>query len=102
MVKKVVRNGMVAVLYSPGYGAGWSTWEGEYFEEIMYSPEVVAWVEGGKTGDLVLPRHLSNVYMGGAYQLEIKWLPEGTEFVVDEYDGSESIKIQDNIGWHRA
>lgn len=102
MVEKVIRGGLVAVLYSPGYGAGWSTWEGEYEEEILYSPEAVAWVEGGKEGDLVLPEHLSDVYMGGADQLEIKWLPEGTAFQIDEYDGWESLFMRDDSGWFVA
>ena len=35
MVEKLERDGKVAILYSPGYGAGWSTWnddnDGEYF-----------------------------------------------------------------------
>lgn len=27
---KVIRDGMVAVIYSPGYGAGWSSWNRDY------------------------------------------------------------------------
>jgi hypothetical protein len=30
-------------------------------------------------------------YAGGARDLRIEWLPIGTLFRVDEYDGSESI-----------
>ena len=33
-IEKVVRDGKVAVLVSPGYGAGWSTWNICLAEEI--------------------------------------------------------------------
>ena len=39
----------------------------------------------------------SNVYCGGAIDLEIEWLPEGTPFIINEYDGSESIDTYDNM-----
>lgn len=47
--KRVVRDGKVAVLVSPGYGAGWSTWAAG--EEVMFCPEIVAAVEAKKTLD---------------------------------------------------
>lgn len=33
----------------------------------------------------------------GADQLQIEWLPEGTAFQIDEYDGSESIITLSNL-----
>jgi hypothetical protein len=27
------------------------------------------------------------------------WVPEGTLFRVNEYDGSESIEIQEDVSW---
>ena len=32
-----------------------------------------------------------DVYCGGTNNLIIKWVPVGTRFRIDEYDGSESI-----------
>jgi hypothetical protein len=29
-------------------------------------------------------------------------LPEGTEFVINEYDGSETLEIKSDIVWHKA
>jgi len=90
-MEKVIRDGKVAVLYSPGYGAGWSTWGGGV--ERIFHPPTVAWVEGGKVGPcpyLVVDPY---GYMGGANDLEIEWLPIGTVFEIDEYDGSESIRV---------
>jgi hypothetical protein len=31
--------------------------------------------------------------------LQVKWIPEGTLFKVNEYDGSESIELKENEYW---
>ena len=41
-------------------------------------------------------------YFGGAEDLVIEWMPMGTEFEVDEYDGSESIRYKENEYWITA
>lgn len=105
MQDKVIRGGMVAVLVSPGFGAGWSSWaSAEYKKWALFSPSVVAWVEGGKKEpiDSLVVRELGDpayFYTGGAKDLEIEWVPEGTPFIVDEYDGSESLKIHGGMDW---
>jgi hypothetical protein len=43
---KVIRDGKVAVLYSPGYGAGWYSWHDN--EELLYDPVIVDMVESKK------------------------------------------------------
>ena len=48
MVNKVIRGGKVAVLYSPGYGAGWSTWGSEHKEILLFHPRLVEAVEKGE------------------------------------------------------
>lgn len=30
---------------------------------------------------------------GGADQLEVEWIEEGTRFEIHEYDGSESVRV---------
>ena len=48
MVRKVNDEGRVAVLISPGFGAGWSTWAGEeYAEEVLFDPGLVQLVVNG-------------------------------------------------------
>lgn len=98
-VEKVVRDGNVAVLVSPGFGAGWSTWNSRHADVLLFHPKLVAWVESGKSGDVdALLAELLGLpeselpYAGGASDLEIEWLQEGTAFTVEEYDGSESIR----------
>lgn len=41
-MEKVINNGEVAVLYSPGYGAGWYTWGAPL--ELVFHPKIVEMV----------------------------------------------------------
>ena len=99
-MEKVIRDGKVAVCYSPGFGAGWSTWTDDDFRGIaLFHHKIVEWIENGKTGDIdaIMSKIIGNEYFytGGAKDLEIEWLPVGTRFYVHEYDGSESIVTSD-------
>jgi hypothetical protein len=132
--KEVDGEKCVAVLYSPGYGAGWYTWH--YVEELLYDAEVVKIVEkmmgieekyldAKKRGDLGATFALkgsyetlvervekyvqenydkdgSDIYIGGASQLTIAWVPVGQKFRITEYDGSESIQYPENEEWMTA
>jgi hypothetical protein len=31
--------------------------------------------------------------------LEVEWMPVGTEFKINEYDGAESIEYKENNNW---
>ena len=100
-MEKVIKDGKVAVLYSPGYGAGWYTWN-QCNEELLFNPKVVEMVEQGKVNQINkdwVKKNLGidNVYCGGAESLHIQWIPQGTAFTIDEYDGNESIELLDDI-----
>ena len=46
--EKVVRDGKVAVLISPGFGAGWSTWaDDEISEFVLFHKDLVEMAEEG-------------------------------------------------------
>ena len=102
-MNKVIRDGNVAILYSPGFGAGWYTWNQEY-PEIIFDPSIVKLVEKGKLEELTTYMKLKypDMYLGGLEDLEVKWLPIGTKFRIDEYDGSESIELLGDIDWLEA
>lgn len=107
MVNKVIRDGKVAVLVSPGFGAGWSTWGSEHANIVLFHPEIVKWVEEGKKGDIeeIIKEILgpdAYFYTGGARDLEIEWLPIGTLFQITEYDGSETLKTMKDTNWKTA
>jgi hypothetical protein len=103
-MNKVIRDGKVAVLVSPGFGAGWYTWN--YLNpEILFDPFIVKMVEDktdSKTIELYCEEKYPNGYFGGADDLTIQWLPVGTAFRIHEYDGSESVEIRDDITWNIA
>jgi hypothetical protein len=42
------------------------------------------------------------IYDGGMQDLEIEWLPVGTEFIIKEHDGAETIEIKNDIIWYTA
>ena len=111
-MNKVIRDGKVAVLYSPGFGSGWYTWntlrgdDDEQCIQLIFDPVLVELVEKRngdnydeitdaikKRGEEILPEG----YFGGACDLEIKWLPVGTKFRIEEYDGSESITTTEEL-----
>ncbi len=116
-MKKVIRNGLVAVLYSPGFGAGWSTWStvNGHGHELVFDPNVVALVEDRDNGKITNEQLVqlvesycerkygkNEVYCGGVDDLQIEWIPEGTQFKINEYDGSESIEYKENDYWVTA
>ena len=46
-MRKEIRDGKVAVLYSPSFGAGWSTWNSirDGGDALMFDPSIVYMVE---------------------------------------------------------
>lgn len=116
-MNKLVRDGKVAVLYSPGYGAGWSTWcsiRGNN-TELVFEPTIVSLVEDRDSGKItdsqlveLVDSYCKNkygeyeVYCGGVEDLKIEWIPVGTQFKIVEYDGSESIEFKENEYWITA
>lgn len=115
-LRKEIRNGLVAVLYSPGYGAGWSTWNHEIGDQLIFDPSIVYMVEEmHKEPDDKdkVESWFQNImayckvnypegYFGGADDLAIEWIPEGTMFKINEYDGNETIEYKENDYWKVA
>jgi len=103
-IEKVIRNGKVAVIYSPGLGAGWYSWNKEFGERILFYPELVYMIEDrvshwdiqdfceqtfGEDIDVPMP-------------LEIEWVPIGERFRIGEYDGSETVITEKDENWITA
>jgi hypothetical protein len=101
-MKKLIRDQKVAVLVSPGYGAGWYTWHG--VEQLIYDPSIVEWVEQEALDKVLTYMELKypDVYCGGVENLEVRWVPKGAQFRIDEYDGAESLVLAINEHWLTA
>ena len=99
---RVIKDGKVAVLVSPGYGGSWSYYvSGEYKNTFLFCPPIVnhllecGEIEASEAEALMeeytgldeddLP------YVGGASQLHIVWVEVGTKFRISEYDGAECL-----------
>jgi hypothetical protein len=99
-INKLVDNGKVAVLYSPGFGSGWSTWN-RGVPDLVFDPAIVKFVENDQWAELntYVTLKYPGVYTGGMKDLAVAWLSVGTEFRIKEYDGAESIEIKEDTDW---
>ena len=95
MVEKYERDGKVAVLISTGYGAGWSTWNGEHAEALTFDRDIVEAVLAGDIAEAIAiaKAKYPDGYYGGASDLAVMWLDKGAQFEIEEYDGSESLHV---------
>lgn len=101
-MEKLIRDGKVAVLVSPGFGAGWYSW---HFEEaLLFDPSVVEWVERQELDKIQAYMELRypEAYCGGLEDLEVNWVPLGVRFRIDEYDGAESLVLESEERWMTA
>lgn len=116
---KVIVDGKVAVLVSGGYGGGWSTWMvGDTLDlnrSIAFEPKVVEMVLAGEkdknradrkaTLDKIkeyMTETYPGYYTGGAEGLEVVWVPVGSKFYIEEYDGNESLVLESDMNWQTA
>ena len=101
-MQKVIRNNKVAVLVSPGFGAGWYSWHN--IEELLYDPSIVSWVESQEFDKIKTYIELKYVddYISGIEDLVVEWVPVGAQFRIKEYDGAESLLLESDQRWMTA
>ena len=101
-MNKVIRDGKVGVLVSPGFGAGFSTWG--YPTEAIFDPTLIELVENEKWQEAIdyCEKTWTDGYSGGVQDLRVAWIDEGTKFIIEEYDGAESFLFKEDIDWVTA
>ena len=97
------------VLISPGYGAGWSTWN-DY--RMAIDKDLIELFERGCTedemADLCVKKGYNGgigddpPYMGGFADLKVMEVSQGYYFKIEEYDDSEYITIFEPEEWFYA
>ena len=95
------------ILISPGYGAGWSTWN---TPEMAFNKNLIDLFESGCTREemhdaclkLGYEADMGGPFLGGFGQLEVRHIPKGKLFKIREYDGSEYVEIFDPNEWYVA
>lgn len=108
-MEKLIKGNKVAVLYAPGWGAGWSTWneiDGFPNLECIFDPDIAQAVLDKKTNleieEMAHAKWGDVFYAGSAKDLMVKWLKIGTEFRITDYDGWEEVEVKDKINWITA
>ena len=99
-MNKLIKDGKVAVLYSPGYGAGWYTWGDE--PEMIFDMTIASMVLNGNTADeikAVAQLKWPDAFLGGADDLTVMWIDQGSLFRITEYDGDETVEVRDKLDW---
>ena len=87
--------GEAAVIYSPGYGAGWSTWNASLGEAAIFDKDLVDALlakDHLKVASIAESKY-PDASTGGLEKASIKWVPVGTQFDILQYDGSERVRI---------
>ena len=105
---KTMPNGqmMVAVLITPSYGAGWSTWNIDS-EKLVFEPTIVTLLNEKPPNYMerikqYCREEYPDVYFGGLEDLKVVWIPKGELFIIEEYDGFESVQIRSQMNWLTA
>jgi hypothetical protein len=107
------------IIYSPGYGAGWSTWARGFGDDRKYCIKLAT------DNELI---HLAEAYLRGVLRLDefvyrfktraeeiapercyfgaiergniaIAEIPDGIRWRIVEYDGYENVETETNIDW---
>jgi hypothetical protein len=101
-MQKLIRNGQVAVLVSPGYGAGWYSWHSN--EQLLFDPSIVQWIEEDDREKIqaYLELRYPDETTIGLEDLVVEWVPVGARFRIEEYDGAESLVLESTQRWMTA
>jgi hypothetical protein len=99
---KVIRDGKVAVLISYGFGAGFHSYGAPI--EAIFDPKLVELVESENFdgAEEYVMNTYPDVYTGGVGDLVVVWVDEGEDFIINEYDGSETIQLKNKTEWITA
>lgn len=112
-----------AVLVSAGFGAGFASWDSI---ELAYDKRIVVfWLEHKDNKEWMrtvnqtafgssIPQSEANKeavaffhsigydecpYLGGFASIHLEWVEAGQKWIIEEYDGSESLCFEEDFNW---
>lgn len=102
-MEKLIKDDKVAVIFSPGFGAGWYTWNLET-PELVFDPMLVELIVSNRKDEFAtyMAVRYPDVYISGFDDLAVRWIPVGTKFRITEYDGNEEIEFFNDVAWLEA
>ena len=94
--------GKYGVVISPGFGAGFSTWNDS---RLAYDKRIVGLalqyinkeITAEELKELIESYGYDKVYISSSLNLEVVWVEPYCYFRIKEYDGSESIEFLDEM-----
>lgn len=94
--------GDVGVLVSYGLGVGWSTWEYDIPSRFMTMDKTLVQMALDEVSEDVVEEYIESVFgrspcMGGWSGISVEWLKPNTNFKIEEYAGSESLTLLDDL-----
>lgn len=102
-MRRYEKDGEVAVIYSPGYGAGWSSWADKSIRYLLCCHhDIAVAVERNQYKDFETFKKvveaaleendlLGKYYIDNPRKLDVEWVPLGWLFKIEEYDGYEKV-----------
>ena len=113
------------ILYSPSYGAGWSSWNAGNAEQYKFLCEYQPLIDFIEANGGVMPappsksdwhgdsyfeldivkklseewtaRYNTELYVSGMKKLQIKEIPADARYQIHEYDGKESVRLYSDV-----
>lgn len=98
--KYINEEGLVGVIISPGFGAGFHSWND--IPGLCFDKDIIQMIIEDKSiqelADFVKAKYEHTGYVStlGLAQAEVHWVKPGAQFFIDEYDGFESITPIEN------
>ena len=107
----------VGVVISPGFGAGWSTWnglnpcDGEFIDFLLEKGTIYKGEDEDEEWRVRIDKNVvydywcytrgyKDIFCDGVNDgFEIQWIKEGTLIRITEYDGAESIEYLNSSGF---
>jgi len=94
---------MKEFLISYGYGAGWNSWASDENKEFMlFNKGLIKLAKRNAEEEEVMEYLKSkgiDEYVGGWENIRVCKLKDNEMFIVEEYDGNESIKLKSETKW---
>lgn len=101
-VPRKIVDGKVAVLISPAWGAGWSTWL--HNKEAIFDTTLVEFVLANQWDAAY--QYAEETYpdfiQSAIESLMVVWVSVGAQFRICEYDGYEYIELKEEVVWITA
>ena len=99
----------VAIIIHDDWGSGWYSYHQNL--ELLFDPQLAQALDNGDTAaardrlDELMEEYPEFDYVFkhmNPAELAVEWVPRGRKFIIQEYDGQETVWLKDKIKWIQA